>query len=267
VETLFDARPVVSARALFLGQRIDLKGWDGGARLAANPFAVRAGRGGAAVLFRYGAVVLFGLEPDEEAAFLADLAPRVRAPFDHPETEAVRVRFERKGPEGPEGDQVVLSAPHVERIQVVADILAKSVVLAHYEAQSVRVFDRAEPLVASLSARGRARPGGRDLLAHIGGALAVQHQTVGRVAVAEKPELLWERPDLERLYLRLEEEYEIPERDAALERRLSLVSRTATTALELLHTRRGLRLEWAIVVLIAVEIALTLYEVFLRPHS
>ena len=35
---------------------------------------------------------------------------------------------------------------------------------------------------------------------------------VGRVAVAEKPELLWDRPDLEGLYIRLEDEFEIKER-------------------------------------------------------
>jgi uncharacterized Rmd1/YagE family protein len=95
----------------------------------------------------------------------------------------------------------------------------------------------------------------------------VQHQTIGRVAVGEKPEVLWERPDLERLYLRLEEEYEIPERDQALERRLSLIRRTAGTALELLNNRRSLRVEWYIVLLIVVEIFVMLYEVFVRPHA
>jgi uncharacterized Rmd1/YagE family protein len=267
VQPLFEGRPAVAVRALFLGRRIDLKGYDGGRRLAPSPLAVSAGRQGAAVLLRYGAVVLFGMEPEEEAAFLAELGPRVKGPFAAPETEDARLRFDRHQPEGPSGDALVVEAPHVERIQVVADVLGKSVVLAHYETQTERVFDRVEPLVTELAAHGGTSRRTRELLAQIGGALAVQHQTVGRVAVGEKPEVLWERPDLERLYLRLEEEYEIGERDAALERRLALIQRTAGTALELIHNRRSLRVEWYIVVLIAAEILLTLYEIFVHPHA
>lgn len=267
IQPLFEGLHAVGVRAHFLARRIDLKGFDAGDRLAPAPLAVAAGRQGAAVVLRYGVVVLFGLGEDEERAFLARIRPLLKHPFAVPETEATRILFDRTHPEGPYGDAVVVAAPDVERVQVVADVLAKSVVLAHYEAQTERVFDRVEPLVTELAARGRTGRHSRDLLAHIGGALAVQHQTVGRVAVAEKPEVLWERPDLERLYLRLEEEYEIRERDQALERRLSLIRRTAGTALELLHNRRSLRVEWYIVLLIAVEILLTLYEVFVRPHA
>ena len=37
----------------------------------------------------------------------------------------------------------------------------------------------------------------------IGQALLAQHRVSGRVAVEEKPDVLWDRPDLERLYARL----------------------------------------------------------------
>ena len=84
---------------------------------------------------------------------------------------------------------------------------------------------------------------------HDDGAIAEEH-TVGRVEVTEKPELLWNRPELERLYLRLQEEYELPERDRALTRKLELIAQTATTSLGLLEARRSLRVEWYIVILI-----------------
>ncbi len=38
------------------------------------------------------------------------------------------------------------------------------------------------------------------------------------------------------------------------------------TILELLQSRRTLRVEWYIVILIVVEILLTLYDMFLRQH-
>jgi uncharacterized Rmd1/YagE family protein len=87
---------------------------------------------------------------------------------------------------------------------------------------------------------------------------------VGRVQVDEKPELIWDRPDLERLFVRLEDEYEISERYAALNQKLELISRTAETVLELLQHRRSMRVEWYIVILIVLEILLTLWQMFFR---
>ena len=65
---------------------------------------------------------------------------------------------------------------------------------------------------------------------------------------------------MERFYLLLEAEYEISERHIALERKLDLISRTAETLLDLLHSQRSLRVEWYIVILIVVEIVLSLIE-------
>jgi uncharacterized Rmd1/YagE family protein len=87
---------------------------------------------------------------------------------------------------------------------------------------------------------------------------------VGRVEVADKPELTWDHPELERLYVRLADEFEIRERHRVLDRKLELVSRTAQTVLELLQHRHSLRVEWYIVILILVEILLMLYEMFLH---
>ena len=43
----------------------------------------------------------------------------------------------------------------------------------------------------------------RSLLSRISDVLSIQARTVGRVEVSEKPELTWDRPDLDRLYERL----------------------------------------------------------------
>jgi uncharacterized Rmd1/YagE family protein len=76
--------------------------------------------------------------------------------------------------------------------------------------------------------------------------------------------VLWENPELDRLWKRLESEYEIGERQIALERKLEMLSGTAETLLGMLQDRRTLRVEWYIVILIVVEIFLTLYELFFR---
>jgi uncharacterized Rmd1/YagE family protein len=85
---------------------------------------------------------------------------------------------------------------------------------------------------------------------------------VGRVEVGEKPDVLWERPGLNRLFSRLENEYELQERKLAIDRKLDLISRTVETLVDLLQNKRALRVEWYIVILIVIEIFLTLYQLF-----
>ncbi len=87
---------------------------------------------------------------------------------------------------------------------------------------------------------------------------------VGRVETGEKPDLLWDHPDLERLYAKLTEEYELRDRDRALNRKLELISRTAETLLGLVQSRSSMRVEWYIVFLIVAELALTVYSLILH---
>ena len=58
----------------------------------------------------------------------------------------------------------------------------------------------------------------------------------------------------------LEDEFEIHERLAALDRKLELIARTERTLVDLISTKHSLRVEWYIVGLIVFEIVLTLYE-------
>ena len=84
----------------------------------------------------------------------------------------------------------------------------------------------------------------------------------GGVAVEEKPDVLWDRPDLERLYARLEDEYELKERATALHRKLEVLGDTAQALTDLIDTERSLRLELIIVLLIVFEIVITFYQMF-----
>jgi uncharacterized Rmd1/YagE family protein len=261
---LFTDREAVQGRAIFVGERLELKALENTDSLATLPLVVTAGDHGCAALFRYGAVVLFGLEPLEEASFLTQLQPFIIEPFSSPETEEATLHLEKVGAERVENGLIWLQEFGIERLQIVADILAKSVVLAQYEVGTASVFDQIEPFAESLQRTTRNERWGKELLRQLGRTLSIQHKIVGRVEIIDKPELLWDAPELERLYLRLENEYEIRERHLALERKLELISRTAETVLDLLQHNSGLRVEWYVVILIVVEILLSLYDLFFQ---
>jgi uncharacterized Rmd1/YagE family protein len=257
---LFGGASSIRARALLLGDRLDIRALEATHRLAMAPVVVTAGDRGAAVLFKYGAVVLFHVSPLEEVGLLASLQKMVGDPYEKPDTEEVEVRVATTDPEGVEAGIIKVVSLSVERMQLIAEVMARSVALARYEATVLDSFERIEPWANALMKHGAGGQPEKDILKHMGSTLLAQQRVAGRIEINDKPELLWERPDLERLYARLEDEYELRERDIALDRKLELINRTANTLLGMLHNRRSNRLEWYIVILIVVEIVIGLLE-------
>jgi uncharacterized Rmd1/YagE family protein len=250
------------ARALLLGARLDLRNWPEGETLARAPLTARLAGGGIAVLFRYGVAVLLDARADAERALRERLAALMEHRYRSPEQEELEVRVDETRPEGLQDGALVLQSASLERLQLVAEALSKSVLLAHYEARLAADFDRIEPLALALERRGRIVGRTREHLKRIGALLLIESRMVGRAEIGDKPELLWEHPRLERLNALLEDEFEIRERLAALDRKLELAARTERTLVDLISTRHALRVEWYIVALIAFEIVLTLYAMW-----
>lgn len=202
----------------------------------------------------------------EAKAFLTRLGPLVTGPYERPDTEQMTIQVAADKQEGVEGSTIYLVDHSVERFQLVGDVLAKSVALARHELTVAQDFDRIEPFAVDLERTSRSGRNAKELLRHIGAALLREQKMVGRMEIVDKPELVWERPDLERLYVRLEKEFEIRERHLALEAKLNLIARTAQTVFDVLQDRRTLRVEWYIVILIVVEILLGLYGLLAGGH-
>ncbi len=254
----------VPVQAFLLGERLDTRALERDEPLGVAPLTVAIPGGGVGVLFRYGAVVLFGTPAEAMDKFVRSLMPSVNAALSVPERDdaQILIRPEADGQVDLAGN-IVLRERTTERLQLVADILAKGLVLSYYETRIAEIFDGIEPLAAMLREKGRAGARGKELLRHIGDVLLIQQKMVGRVETGEKPELLWEHPELERLYVRLAEEYELRDRDRALDRKLDVISRTVETLLGLVQTRSSLRVEWYIVLLIVAELLLTTYPLLL----
>jgi uncharacterized Rmd1/YagE family protein len=254
--------PQLTAHALQLGDRINTAGFEGHI-LSAVPLAVRVGASGIAVLFRYGVVVFIGLSTKEEAELLERLQARIFGRITPPEEEWAKIQVEKAGEEPiPVGGPILVREFSLERLLLVAEALAKSVVLGRDEREVANVLDTIEPFARELANLGRTSRNRTDLLKLLGNALLVQHRVSGRVAVGEKPDVLWDRPDLERLYARLQDEYELSERVETLNRKLAVIADTATTLADIIDTKRSLRLELIVVLLIAFEIVITFYQIY-----
>jgi uncharacterized Rmd1/YagE family protein len=255
----------VTVRALLVGDRIETAGLARKDVLSTVPLAFRAGENGIVALFRYGVAVLIGMSPLEEEDVIAQLRSRIISPLQTREEETVQIEVapDKDDQVTPAG-LIVVKALTSEPAVLIADALATSVILAHDEKNVAAVFDVIQPIARQLAEHGRPPGGRRAILKHIGNALLVQQRISGLVAVAEKPDVLWERPALERFYARLEDEYELKERADVLTRKLTVISDSARAFADIIDTERSARLELIIVALIFVEIVIGGLQLLMR---
>jgi uncharacterized Rmd1/YagE family protein len=250
------------ARALLVGDRIDTGGLERKDLIATTPLAFHAGQGFVAI-FRFGVIVLVGLTPLEEDDVITRIRARVTGPRARTDDETAQIDIAPLAEEKiPPGGPLMLRELTDQRFLVIADALAKSVALGRDERLVNGVFDTIEPFAANLAKSGRPPWRRRSMLRLIGDALLVQHRVSGRIAVEDKPDILWERPDLERLYQRLNDEYELDERAQTLKRKLEVIVETARVLTDIIEADRTTRLEAIVILLIATEILLTLFQIF-----
>jgi uncharacterized Rmd1/YagE family protein len=252
----------VTARALLVGDRIEAAGLERPDMLSASPLAFRSGASGLVALFRFGVAVLVGLSPVEEDDLLLKLKSRISGARDKVDDETAIIEISPDWEDRvPPGGPIQMRDLSPQRFLVIADALAKTVALGRDEREVNRVFDLIEPFAGELARSGHTVFKRRAMLRLIGQTLLVQHRVSGRIAVEEKPDVLWDRPDLERLYARIEDEYELKERAGALKRKLDVIVETARALTDIIDADRATRLEAVIILLIVAEVVISLVQI------
>lgn len=256
-----------TARALRLGGRLRLADLEAGALdlgevIAPSPLVLRLGGAGCAALFPYGTVVFFGVSRAGEEAFLQKLGDRIEHPLATP--VIVESRIEIGTGETISGDLVTVRDLSPASLVVVADALAKNVALAFEEQEVRKVFAVLEPFASDLASTGRLPRNRRRMLRTVGRALLIHQHLFERVEVDERPDILSSDGDIERLHQRLAGAHHFKKRAKALSRRLDAIEAMTTALSEMLDAQREIRVEALIILLIAIEMSIYLYDLFVR---
>lgn len=242
------------ARARLLGGRVETRDVAGDAKVAAA-----AGAAGLTFVFRFGVAVTFGNGQETIDSLDAALRLHVADATQVKQTESAKLVFrtgsaDRIGTDG----RIELADASFERLLLAATVLARSVILSRDEILVSEAFDRIAPLVKDLQQNGRARLQVRPAMRLVGDVLAARHRVMGTAQVDERPDVLWDHPGLDRLYARLEDEFELEERAEVLARKYSALGDFTEVLLDIVQDKRAFRTEIAIIALIAFEIVLTL---------
>ena len=133
--------------------------------------------------------------------------------------------------------------------------LADSVKLGILERMMDEHIEKVRNIPSSLISGGRIGLGRKEMLSLIGELLHFRAQLNLNSDLIDTPELYWSEPKLEDLYIKISRVLETRRRTATLNKKLDYAKEMAQVLSDHLAEKHGLKLEWGIIALIAVEVA------------
>lgn len=219
------------------------------------------------VIHDFGAVVFFDFSKDERDEFLAKLLASLPPEPHPPLIEDYLVEVRPGADASVKFDRVVVPSLDPTIVELLSLIVAQSVAMDYYEEDVHAAYARVEGFAAHLGERGRIDLSTRELNRFVGSVLAVRNQIAMTLSLLDEPPETWERELYDRLYRALRSAFEIEDRHQTLEYKLRLIQENLGILVNLAQSRRGHLLEIVVILLIAFEIMLTLFEFFvLKAH-
>jgi uncharacterized Rmd1/YagE family protein len=211
-------------------------------------------------VYRFGSVIFFNMEPEEQRGVIEKiklvmgLSPEILTS----EEFAVEIRPEGKNSVGFE--RAILDRITLERIDLLALILAQSTALEHFEHKVDEILSKAGDIGQSLKKRGRLSLSSRQIKRFIGQCITTKQNLVASLYLLDKPDETWEDQMLDNLYRDAVEMFELKDRYKTVDYKLRMIQENLELIATLLQYRHANFLEWAIIILIAIEIVLFMLD-------
>ena len=109
-------------------------------------------------------------------------------------------------------------------------------------------------IIENLKTKGHPLLKERELLRQVGRVFSIKQVAVAHLSLFDKPDEIWELPELELLYNRLRKEYEIDDRFDILDEKINFLSENAKMLMDFIAEKRNAFLELVIIILIAISL-------------
>jgi uncharacterized Rmd1/YagE family protein len=214
-----------------------------------------------AFIFGYGTVVMWGLTNSEEEEVLTMLRSHQEGAYENPEREIMAYSYGKKA--GVVDDCIILPTTNFSAKLAFSHGLAQSVKLAVFEGIVKKTIDTTRAIPVQLSRHGRIPLSKKEIQRKIG-ELFIERSSINlHFDVLDVPEYFWEHSDLEPLYTIIATHLDLETRVEVLNRRLDIIHDLFEVLSNELNHQHASRLEWIIIILILIEVALSLLKDFL----
>lgn len=160
-------------------------------------------------------------------------------------------------------DFMIVNSMSNYHYEIVSTILAKSVALEKNEIGVDSLLDRIENVINDLN-RGRLEVSDEELAKMSAKILSFKLNTISYIMLLDNPDITWNNAEAAALCDKLSSLFELKDRYEKIRQKIEILEDIPEAFSTLAHAKRGTRLEWAVIILIFIEIILSLYEMFLR---
>lgn len=159
-----------------------------------------------------------------------------------------------------ESDIITLKEYSHLNLIIISHVISQSVALELYEQKLTDYYEKSRNLIDAADTFSLFK---RTRLAHFAKQLVlIRHDMLIELHLLDKPNILWDNEDAEALYNRLACALELKDRFEVVEYKLNNIKDDIVMVMDLTNHNHSSFLEWIIIVLIAVEIMMGLYEWF-----
>lgn len=144
--------------------------------------------------------------------------------------------------------------------ELISTVLAKSVALEKTEEQLGKIHDTLETMIDRLE-KGNLRIGNKELARTTAKILRHDYNTLAYIMILDKPDITWASSNANEFHDKMMEFFELNDRHKILKSKTEILYNIMDGFSSISHSIRGLFVEWIVVILIVIEIALTVLQI------
>ncbi|CAD6236644.1 unnamed protein product [Miscanthus lutarioriparius] len=158
-------------------------------------------------------------------------------------------------------DYIVLKSLDTDGIRIISSVLGQSIALDHYIRQVDDMVEEFTEINRVMEKTGNFTMQRKKLFQLVGKANSNLADVIIRLGLFDRSEIAWKNANYAQILEYLREEYELNQRFGSLDFKLKFVEHNIHFLQEVLQNRRSDLLEWGVIILLIIEIAISLYEI------
>ena len=211
-------------------------------------------------VFDYGVVVFANYDAVAKSEFVQFIKNYANSLINNDLSEEYRIIIdERLNKALVKNDFVSVSQIDSSLLRIVMLNIGQSVALEHYELLTDELIVSSKDYILELEHHGKLSISKTNLLKYIGRVLNVKNSIVDNLYILDDPNLVWDNEELNLLNRHLKANFDINPRFKDLDYRLQIVENNLTLFTDVLNVRESARLEWIVIILIALEIIIAVF--------
>jgi len=213
-------------------------------------------------LYRFGSIVFFNVEPQRQTAIIEKVKTIIGKTDIAVTSEEYGLEVNKDAKNASEFERAIVDRLTLDRIELLALAIAQSTALEHFELQVDDLLSKSHDIANLLQTAGRLTRRTRSIHKYIGYCMATNQQLASSMYILDKPDETWNDKVLDDLYLDAIDTFELKDRYKTVDHKLRLVEDHLEISSTLPAHRKAAFLEWTIIILIAVEVVLFVYDLW-----